>query len=110
MSAREATSTQTTRIASLQKVNPLKVDFAIPEKYAGLVAPGDLVSFSSDEPKLRFVGKIYAIEPKIDPATGTLQLRALCDNRAEKIFPGAFVQIELRLKNITDALLVPTRP
>ncbi len=99
---------QTTRIASLQKVNPLKVDFAIPEKYAGLVAPGDLVFFSSDEPKLRFVGKIYAVEPKIDQATGTLLLRALCDNRAEKIYPGAFVQIELRLKNITDALLVPT--
>jgi len=100
---------QTTRIASVQKINPLKVDFAIPEKYAGQVAVGDLVHFTSDEPKLQFTGAVYAIEPKIDPTMGTLQLRAMCENRAEKVFPGAFVHIELRLKQISDALLVPTQ-
>jgi membrane fusion protein (multidrug efflux system) len=99
----------TTRIASIQKTNPVKVDFAIPEKYAGKVAVGDLVRFSNDESKLQFTGKLYAIEPKIDPAMGTLQLRALCDNKAGKIFPGAYVQIDLRLKQITDALMVPTQ-
>jgi membrane fusion protein (multidrug efflux system) len=101
--------TQSTRIASLQKLNPLKVDFAIPEKYAGQVSVGDLVEFSSEETKLRFSGKLYAIEPKIDPSMGTLQLRAICDNRAEKIFPGAFVHIDLRLRRIEDALQVPTQ-
>lgn len=101
--------TQSTRIASLQKLNPLKVDFAIPEKYAGQVSVGDLVEFSSEETKLQFSGKLYAIEPKIDPSMGTLQLRAICDNRAEKIFPGAFVHIDLRLRRIEDALQVPTQ-
>ncbi|MEI7906315.1 MAG: efflux RND transporter periplasmic adaptor subunit [Bacteroidota bacterium] len=100
---------QTTRIASVQKINPLKVDFSIPEKYSDDVAVGDVVEFSSDETKLRFTGKLYAIEPKIDPVTRTLQLRALCDNKNEKIFPGAYVQIELRLKNIPDALMVPSQ-
>ncbi len=99
----------TTRIASIQKVNPLKVDFSIPEKYAGQVATGDLVYMSSEEPKLFFTGKLYAIEPKIDQATGTLQLRAYCENASEKVFPGAFVHIELRLKQIPDALMVPTQ-
>ena len=99
----------TTRIGSIQKINPLKVDFSIPEKYAHQVAVGDPVQFSSDETKLRFAGKLYAIEPKIDAATRTLQLRALCDNKAEKIFPGAYVQIELHLKKIPDALMVPTQ-
>jgi membrane fusion protein (multidrug efflux system) len=100
---------QTTRIASIQKVNPLKVDFAIPEKYADQVALGDRVQFSSDEPKLEFAGKVYAIEPRIDPSMGTLQLRALCDNRSEKVTPGAYVHIELRLKQIPDALMVPSQ-
>ncbi|MDD8019310.1 MAG: efflux RND transporter periplasmic adaptor subunit, partial [Bacteroidota bacterium] len=99
----------TTRIASIQKINPLKIDFAIPEKYAADVSIGDLVQFSSEETDLNFMGKIYAIEPKIDPVTRTLQLRALCSNKSEKIFPGAFVHIELRLKNITNALMVPTQ-
>jgi membrane fusion protein (multidrug efflux system) len=100
---------QTTRIASIQKINPLKVDFSIPEKYADDVRVGDIVEFSSDETHLDFTGKLYAIEPKIDPVTRTLQLRALCDNKNEKIFPGAYVQIELRLKKIPDALMIPSQ-
>jgi membrane fusion protein (multidrug efflux system) len=100
---------QTTRIASIQKLNPLKVDFAIPEKYSSQVSVGDLVRFRNDETKLEFTGKLYAIEPKIDADTRTLQLRALCDNKSEKVLPGAYVQIALQLQKITDALLVPTQ-
>jgi membrane fusion protein (multidrug efflux system) len=100
---------QTTRIASIQKLNPVKVDFAIPEKYAGKVAVGDLVNFSNEETRLQFTGRIYAIEPRIDPTMGTLQLRAMCENQSRRIFPGAFVQIELRLKQISDALMIPTQ-
>ena len=99
----------TTRIASIQKISSLKVDFSIPEKYSDDVTVGDLVEFSSDEAKLEFTGKLYAIEPKIDAATRTVQLRALCDNKNEKIFPGAYVQIELRLKQISNALMVPSQ-
>jgi membrane fusion protein, multidrug efflux system len=101
--------TQTTHIASIQKINPVKIDFAIPEKYAGKVSVGDPVQFSNTETNLRFKGKLYAIEPKIDPAMGTLQLRALCDNASEQIFPGVSVQIELKLRQIDDALMVPTQ-
>jgi membrane fusion protein, multidrug efflux system len=101
--------TQTTRIASIQKINPLKVDFAIPEKYSGQVAVGDVVRFQIDEGKLQFTGKLYAIEPRIDPATRTLQLRALFDNKSEKVLPGSYTQIELQLKKIQDALMVPTQ-
>ncbi|NUN68593.1 MAG: efflux RND transporter periplasmic adaptor subunit [Bacteroidetes bacterium] len=99
----------TTRIASIQKISQLKVDFSIPEKYADKVSVGDAVQFSSEETKQSFTGKLYAIEPKIDAATRTLQLRALCDNRSESIFPGAYVQIELKLKRTDDALMVPTQ-
>ena len=99
----------TTRIASIQKINPLKVDFSIPEKYADQVSVGSTVQFISSETNLQFTGTLYAIEPKVDPATRTLQLRALCSNKSEKIFPGAYVQIELQLKKISDALMVPTQ-
>ncbi|MEW5797799.1 MAG: efflux RND transporter periplasmic adaptor subunit [Bacteroidota bacterium] len=100
---------QTTRIASMQKIDLLKVDFSIPEKYSTQVAAGDVVQFNSEETKMKFSGKLYAIEPKIDPTTRTLQLRALVDNKNESILPGSYVQIELRLKQISDALMVPTQ-
>jgi membrane fusion protein (multidrug efflux system) len=99
----------TTRIASIQKISSLKVDFSIPEKYSDKVAVGDVVQFNSEETKQQFFGKLYAIEPKIDATTRTVQLRALCDNKNETIFPGSYVQIELKLKKITDAIMVPTQ-
>jgi membrane fusion protein (multidrug efflux system) len=99
----------TTRVASIQKINPLKVDFAIPEKYAGRVRVGDLVKFRSDETNLEFSGKVYAIEPEIEATTRTLQLRAMCDNKGEAIFPGGYVHVELRLKQPGGALMVPTQ-
>jgi membrane fusion protein (multidrug efflux system) len=98
-----------TRIASVQKINPLKVDFAIPEKYAGKVRVGDLVKLYSDETSLEFMGKVYAIEPEIEPSMRTLQLRALCENKGERIFPGGYVHVELRLKQPGGALMVPTQ-
>ena len=58
---------------------------------------------------MQFTGKLYAIEPKIDAATRTLQLRAMCNNKSEKIFPGSYVQIELKLKKISNALMIPTQ-
>lgn len=99
----------TTRIASIQKINPLKVDFAIPEKYAGKVRVGDLVKFHSDETSQEFTGKVYAVEPEIEPSTRTVQLRALCDNKGETIFPGGYVHVELRLKQPGGALMIPTQ-
>jgi membrane fusion protein, multidrug efflux system len=101
--------TQTTRIASVQKINPLKVDFAIPERYANQVNVGDHVTLSIEATGLKFIGRLYAIEPRIDQQLGTLQLRALFDNKNETVFPGAFVNIELQLKRIPDAMMVPTQ-
>lgn len=98
-----------TRIASIQKVDLLKVDFSVPEKYSGQVLVGDVVQFKSEETKQQFTGRLYAIEPKIDPTTRTLQLRAVVDNKNEAILPGSYVQIELNLKKIPNAILIPTQ-
>lgn len=100
---------QSTRIASVQNIDPLKVDFSIPEKYSGMVSKGDEVNFSSEATSLQFTGKVFAVEPKIDLSTRTLQIRAICDNKNEKILPGSFAKIELHLKETPDALMIPTQ-
>lgn len=101
--------TPSTRIASIQKVSQLKVDFAIPEKYAAQVHVGDPVHFNSEETGRQFDGRIFAIEPKVEPTTRTLQLRAVCDNRSESILPGSYVQIKLDLKQTDNAIVVPSQ-
>jgi membrane fusion protein (multidrug efflux system) len=97
-----------TKIASVQNINPVKIDFSIPEKYSGSVSIGDDVSFTNETSSQHFRGKVFAIEPKIDLSTRTLQLRAICDNKNEKILPGSFAKINLRLKE-TSALMIPTQ-
>jgi membrane fusion protein (multidrug efflux system) len=95
-------------IASIQQVDPLKIDFSIPEQYAGTVRIGDAVYFSVQGISEKLQGSVYAIEPRIDQNTRTLQVRALCPNPNKKIFPGSFARVELSLKEINDAMLIPT--
>jgi membrane fusion protein (multidrug efflux system) len=51
---------------------------------------------------------VYAVEPRIDPATRTLKLRALADNSRGLLLPGQFVKVNLILATIDQAILVPT--
>lgn len=97
-----------TRITTLQEINPVKVDFSIPGKYAGWVKPGTLITFTVQGSDREQAGKVYAVDPKIDPDTRTLHLRALCANADGVILPGAFAAVEVPLQVVDSALMVPT--
>lgn len=97
-----------TRIASLQNINPVKIDFSVPERYVSRVKEGDEITFTVQGVQQEFSGEIYAIEPKIESQTRTLQIRALSDNTGGMLVPGAFADLELILKTIDDALMIPT--
>jgi membrane fusion protein (multidrug efflux system) len=97
-----------TKIASLNNINPVKVDFSVPEKYFNIVRPGSLITFTIQGAEGEYNAKVYAVEPKIDRETRTLQVRALCSNGSGKIFPGAFAEIKLVLARVNGALMVPT--
>lgn len=97
-----------TRIASLQEIDPVKIDFSVPERYIARVNIGDKISFDVQGIDSTFTGEVYAIEPRIDLQTRTLQIRALSENNDQLLFPGAFANIVLILDEIDDALMVPT--
>lgn len=98
----------TTQIAMLQSINPIKLEFSIPERYAGIVEAGDRVVFNVQGQDQDFKASIYAIEPRINTQTRTLRMRALADNTEGKLFPGGFANIELILEEIENALMIPT--
>lgn len=103
-----STITTSTRIASIQQVNPMKVDFSVPEKYAGSLNQNDNITFTVSDNNKPFKARIFAIEPKIDQTTRTLQIRAVTDNTKNELFAGAFAKIELPLRTIDNALMIPT--
>ncbi len=100
--------TTSTVIARLQNFNNLKVDFSIPEMYSASVKAGDDLEFKISGSTQLFKAKVYAIEPKIDPGTRTLQIRAICSSSYKELIPGAFANVELNLKQTSNAILIPT--
>ena len=100
--------TPTTLIANLVNTNPLKITFSIPEKYASEIAKGSQITFTVPNMTEKFSAKIYALEPRIELATRTLKIRALTENSNGKLLPGTFANIELALRNIKDAIIIPT--
>jgi membrane fusion protein, multidrug efflux system len=97
-----------TRITTLTSTNPIKLDFSIPAKYANQVQKGSRVAFSIEGNSQKFTGTVYAIDPKIDPQTRTLLLRAVAPNPQNRLIPGDFAKISLITGSKGRALMVPT--
>lgn len=98
-----------TVVTNLVSINPIKISFAVPEKYAAQVKLNTQITFTVAGTQEKYTAKVYAIEPSIQATTRTLQLRAKADNSSGKLLPGSFANIQLPLTVITDALLIPTQ-
>lgn len=95
-------------IASIQQLSTLKLDFTIPEKYSSLVKTGDEVSFTIDGNEQIQTAKIYAVEPKVDPVTRSVKVRALVNNPGNTLLPGTFARVEFGISKSGNAILIPT--
>jgi membrane fusion protein (multidrug efflux system) len=96
-------------IASLQQIEPMKLDFSIPEKYASTIRTGDQIRFDVDGFPNAFAAKVVAVEPRIDQETRTIKVRALVRNPDPRLMPGAFASVELDLKSVDNAIMIPTQ-
>ena len=94
-------------IASVQQLNPIKIDFSVPEKYTAVVHLNDTVLITIQGTGRKYIGKIFAIDPKIDASTRSLKIRAICENGKREIFPGSYAQVTLILKS-DKSVIMPT--
>lgn len=95
-------------LAKLVQTDPIKIEFGVPQRYAGFIKEGMEINFKMDGSDSTFVAKIYAYEARIDAATRTLNVRARCENTQGVLIPGAFAEVNLVLADLTDALMIPT--
>ena len=95
-------------VAKLVNISKLKITFSIPEKYANQVKNNSTLSFTVAGSTEKYTAKVYAIEPEVDIATRTLQIRAIAENKNGKLLPGTFADVELPLDIIKDAIVIPT--
>ena len=95
-------------IVTLQKLDPINVDFSLPEHYLSLLEPGLGVSVMVDAfPDQTFQGEILAIEPRVNPQTRNFDLRARLANPTQKLKPGLFASVEITLPGDNDVVVIP---
>lgn len=96
-------------LVNLVRLDPMEVDFSLPESDLGLVATGQPVTVTVDAfPGETFEGKVSAIEPVIDINSRSAKLRASVVNPDYKLRPGLFARITLGVGDAgATAILIP---
>ncbi|MCC7282393.1 MAG: efflux RND transporter periplasmic adaptor subunit [Acetobacteraceae bacterium] len=100
-------------LATVTQIDPIEVRFAIPDRYLPMLLAHQadiglpvVVSVSND-PRGPVAGSVSFIDSQVDAATGTIALKASMANPETRLWPGQYVQVELRLATDTNALTVP---
>jgi membrane fusion protein, multidrug efflux system len=95
-------------LVNVVRLDPLQVDFRVPEVHLARIAPGMAVRVQVDAfPGRSFDGEILAIDPQIDPAGRSAQVRARLPNAEGLLRPGLFARVEVVLSGKPQALMVP---
>ncbi|UYZ61051.1 efflux RND transporter periplasmic adaptor subunit [Hymenobacter latericus] len=97
-----------TPITTVSRITPVKVDFAVPGRYANAVKAGDEVEVLDEANGKKYLARVYAINPQIDPVSRTLSVRATYPNTKQELRPGAFVRVNLQIGQVEEAIQVPT--
>jgi membrane fusion protein (multidrug efflux system) len=85
-----------TKLVTLQALDPVYVDFYAPQKSIGRIALRQKIKLKTDAfPDQEFAGEVSSIDPKVDPATRNVQVRATVRNPKQSLLPGMFATVVL---------------
>jgi membrane fusion protein (multidrug efflux system) len=96
-----------TVVLTLQDLDTMRVDFTVPEQQLPQLKIGQTVRLGTGGDDMPFAGAIRGINPKIDPASRLVSVRAEVDNSEGKLSPGQFVQVRVELPEQNNVLAVP---
>lgn len=97
-----------TKIVTLQALDPIYVDFYLPQKSISQVAVGNEVTVKTDAfPGQSFPGKISAIAPKVDLNTRNIEVRAQVHNPKHQLLPGMFATTDIRIGQASSYITLP---
>ncbi len=96
------------KIVSLQSLDPIFVDFLLPQQLLAALEAGQGVSVFTDVyPGEMFEGKLTAINAEIDPVTRNIRLQATLDNADGRLRPGMFARVQLALGEADEVVRIP---
>jgi membrane fusion protein (multidrug efflux system) len=94
-------------LVNLEEVDPLKVDFRVPEVFLTQVRSGQALQVQLDSiPDRTWAGQVFAINPLIDANGRAIAIRALVSNSDGKLRPGMFARVRLLTSDLRDSLMI----
>jgi membrane fusion protein (multidrug efflux system) len=95
-------------MVNLESIDPLKVDFRVPEIYLQQVQVGQSLTVTLDAlPGKSYEGRVFALNPLVDAAGRSIVIRALVRNPDTALRPGMFARVSLITRDEKNALVVP---
>jgi membrane fusion protein (multidrug efflux system) len=95
-------------LVNLESIDPLKLDFRVPEVYMRQVQVGQPLQVQLDAlPGKTFEGKVLAVNPLIDAAGRAVVIRAVVRNPDTSLRPGMFTRVRLITRDAQDAMVLP---
>lgn len=96
------------KVVTLQSVDPVYVDFKLPQQELSRITTGQSVALTTDSyPGVTFTGKINAIDPKIDSSTRNFQAEATIGNPEHRLLPGMFARVSVSYGGTERYLTLP---
>lgn len=95
-------------IVSLQSLDPIYVNFSLPQQELAKLNTGMRVRLHTDAfPERAFEGKLNAINPDLDQSTRSVALQATLENPQQLLHPGMFARVEVLLPEEKEELIIP---
>jgi membrane fusion protein (multidrug efflux system) len=95
-------------IVPLQKLDPIYVNFGVPQQTSAQSMAGRTLRISSEDlPGAKFAGKVTAVDSVISEATRNIEVQATLQNPQGKLRPGMFVQVQVVLGASRDVITLP---
>jgi membrane fusion protein (multidrug efflux system) len=96
------------QVVALTALDPVYVDFALPEQYLSKLAKDLEVTVRADAfPDRQFKGKLTAINSMVDPVTRNVSLQATLENPDHALHPGNFAKVEVALPETKKTIVIP---
>ncbi|WP_404861728.1 efflux RND transporter periplasmic adaptor subunit [Georhizobium sp. MAB10] len=96
-----------TVVATLQDLSRMRVDFSVPEQQRSQLQIGQTIRVGTENGSFDYSGTIVGIEPRIDPATRLVSIRAEVENTEEALNPGQFARVRVELPEEPDVIALP---
>jgi len=98
-----------TNVVSLQKLDPMYLDFTVPQTELALIKIGESITLKTDAiPNKTFTGKVQAIEPQVNTATRNITVRAEVANPSGELLPGLFATAQVNQGGVQNYLTLPS--